>query len=368
MEKISNYQLFTMTVFFQIGTTVMFGFAAGAGRDAWLAVLISSLLGTLIILMYLLLMRMQPGLTLVEWYPAQLGRWLGGCIAWLYVLEFVYDAGRGIADVKYLIPTTILPETPTWVIGGVFIIVLAYGASAGIEIIGRMGEMGFPVIVVLAVLEVILLFSSGVVHTERLQPVLYQGWGDIWRTVWPTGITQSFGQSIEFAMIWTLTRQPERIMKTTILAIVCSTIFIGAMDVLAVTVLGEGVFQRSMYPMYLLIRQINIADFITNMDALGILFFCGLSFMKLAVHMFVAIRSIQLLTRIQNSRILVLPVSITVFFVGIKMDPNSVKHIYDGIHIVPSVLWVPLFIILPSILLFVTWIRKMWTMRRQASS
>lgn len=368
MERISNYQLFTITVFFQIGTTVMFGFAAGAGRDAWLAVLISALLGTLVILIYLLLMRLQPGLTIIEWYPAQLGRWLGGFIAWLYVLEFIYDAGRGIADVKYLIPTTILPETPTWVIGGVFIIVLAYGASAGIEVIGRIGEMGFPIIVVLAVLEVILLFSSGVVHTEHLQPVLYKGWGEVWRTVWPIGVTQSFGESIELAMVWTLTRQPERIMKTTIFAIVCSAIFIGTMDILAIAVLGEGVFQRSMYPMYLLIRQINVADFITNMDALGILFFCGLTFMKMSIHMFAAIRGAQLLTRIQDSRILVLPVSIIVFSAGIVMDSNSVEHIHTGIHVIPSTLWVPLFIILPSILLFVTWIRKMWTMRRQASS
>ncbi|GAA3313390.1 hypothetical protein GCM10020331_003390 [Ectobacillus funiculus] len=126
-------------------------------------------------------------------------------------------------------------------------------------------------------------------------------------------------------------------MKTTILAIGCSAIFIGTMDALAVAVLGEGVFQRSMYPMYLLIRQINIADFVTNMDAIGIfIFFCGLLFMKLSIHMFVAIRSIQLLTSIQNSRILVLPVSIIVFFIGIKMDSNSVKHIYDGVHIVPA--------------------------------
>ncbi|MFP3126285.1 spore germination protein [Ectobacillus funiculus] len=368
MERISNYQLFTITVFFQVGTTIVFGFASGAGRDAWLAVLISSFLGMIIMLMYLLLMRMQPGLTLIEWYPAQLGRWLGGFISWLYVLEFIYDAGRGIADVKYLIPTTILPETPTWVIGGVFIIVVAYGVSSGIEIIGRMGEMGFPIIIALSLLEMILLFSSGVVHTERLQPVLYEGWGEIWKSVWPTGATQSFGESIELAMIWTLTRQPERVMKTTILAIICSAIFIGTMDALAVAVLGEGVFQRSMYPMYLLIRQINVADFVTNMDAIGILFFCGLLFMKLSIHMFVAIRSIQLLTSIQNSRILVLPVSIIVFLIGIKMDSNSVKHIYDGVHIVPTLLWVPLFIILPSTLLFVTWIRKMWTMRRQASS
>lgn len=368
MVKISSYQLFTITFLFQIGTTIIFGFASSAGRDAWLAVIISALLGSLIILMYILLMKMHPGLTLIEWYPAQLGRWLGNLIAWVYALEFMYDAGRVVADVKYLIPTTILPDTPTWVILGIFIIVTAYGVYSGIEVIGRIGEMTFPIIIILSLLQVILLFSSGVIQIEKLQPVLYQGWGDVWKAVWPTGVTQSFGQSIEFAMIWTLTRKPERIMKTTILATLCAGIFIAFMDLLAVTVLGEGLFQRSIYPMYLLIRQINVADFITNMDAFGILYFCGLSFMKLAIHMFVAIRSIQLLTRINGSRILVLFVSVIVLFAGMTMSSNSMENIYTGMNIVPYTLWVPLFIIFPSILLIVTWIRKKWTIRRQESS
>ncbi|MBP2076452.1 hypothetical protein J2Z64_000664 [Oceanobacillus polygoni] len=88
MERISVYQLFTITVFFQLGTSVIFGFATAAGRDAWLAILISTAFGILLILMYVALMKLNPGLAFVEWFPTQLGKWIGMPIAWLYPLMF----------------------------------------------------------------------------------------------------------------------------------------------------------------------------------------------------------------------------------------------------------------------------------------
>jgi hypothetical protein len=89
MHKISTYQLFTITFIFQLGTTVIFGFGAEAGRDAWIGQLVSLGLGLFVILLYITLMRLNPGLTLVQWFPAQFGRWIGIPIAFLkcYFLE-----------------------------------------------------------------------------------------------------------------------------------------------------------------------------------------------------------------------------------------------------------------------------------------
>ncbi|PAE29721.1 hypothetical protein CHI07_07825 [Paenibacillus sp. 7884-2] len=116
MERISTYQLFTITVFFQLGTSVIFGFATSAGRDAWVAILISTLLGLPLISMYIVLMKLNPGLTVVEWFPAQLGKWIGMPIAWLYPLLFIYISARILSDVKSIIPDTILPNTPPWAV------------------------------------------------------------------------------------------------------------------------------------------------------------------------------------------------------------------------------------------------------------
>lgn len=273
MERISNHQLYILTVLYQIGSTIIFGFGSTTGRNAWLAVLISTVIGSLLMLVYTLLMRMNPGLTLVEWYPAQFGKCLGTPISWIYALLSLYELGRGLGDLRFLVPITILPNTSIFIVVIIFVLVLAYGVFSGLEVIARLGELFLPLIFLLFFLEVILLFNSSVMHIHNLQPIVGKGWKPIWNSVWPLGVNQSFGESIELAMIWPLVKQPEKIMKTTLLATITAGLFIAFFDALAIATLGEGIFQNSIYPFYTLIRQISVGDFIENLDSIEVLYF-----------------------------------------------------------------------------------------------
>ncbi len=358
MERISNYQLFAITTLFQVGTTIIFGFSSAAGRDAWISVIISTCLGTMIIFLYLALMRMHPGLTLVEWYPRQFGRWLGTPIAWMYPLLFIYDAGRVLGDLRDLIPTTILPTTPSGVVLTIFMAVVAYGLFCGIETIGRLGEVWLPVLTLFFILELIFIFSSEITHIETLQPLVGQGWKKIWSSVWPLGITQSFGETLGLAMIWPLVKQPEKIMKTTIAASLMVGFFIALLDMVAIMVLGEATFSRSIYPLYVLIQQINIANFLQNLDALGVMYFLTTSFFKISIHLFTAIYGIQKLTRVKNSRVFILPIVVIVLYLGMKMASSVLDHIEAGLKVLPYNLWILLFLVLPGILFIVAWIRQ----------
>ena len=358
MERISNYQLFVITVLFQFGTTIIFGFSSAAGRDAWICVLLSTFLGSMAILLYLALMRMHPGLTLVEWYPRQFGRWIGTPIAWMYPLLLIYDAGRALGDLRDLIPVTILPSTPHWVILGIFMFTVAYGLFCGIETIGRLGEIWLPILLLSLFIELILISSSDIVHIERLQPLAGQGWGRIWNSVWPLGITQTFGETIGLAMIWPLVKQPEKIVRTTIAATLLIGFFIALFDAIAIAVLGEATFSRSIYPLYILIKQIHVTNSIQNIDALGVMYFLTTTFFKISIHIFGAIYGIQKLTQVKNSRIFVLPVIVIVLYLGLNMASNVVEHIEIGLKVLPYNLWIPLFLVLPSILFVVAWIRQ----------
>ncbi|WP_342044155.1 GerAB/ArcD/ProY family transporter [Bacillus sp. OTU530] len=357
MERISITQLFMLTLLFQIGSSGIFGFASAAGKDAWLSVLLSTALGTCLIGIFLILMRLQPGLTLVEWFPAQFGQWLGTPISWFYMLMFLYNSSRTLGDVKDLIPTTILPGTPNWVILSVFMIAIAYALFSGIEVIARLGEIILPVLLVLFLVEIVLIFGSDTIRIERLQPVLGEGWGRVWEGTWPSGAQQSFAETLEFAMIWTLTKQPERIAKTTILATLLYGILLSTFDALAILTFGEEVFSSSTYPLYRLVKTISIADFLENLDALGILYFMGFVFFKVTLQMYGVIRGIQQLLYLSDSRVLVFPVSVIVLILGLTESKSTSEHIASGLGSLgyPSI--VPWFLI-PSLLLIVTCIRK----------
>jgi spore germination protein KB len=301
---------------------------------------------------------MNPGLTLVEWYPRQFGRWLGTPIAWMYPLLFIYDAGRALGDLRDLIPTTILPTTPSGVILTIFMAVVAYGLFCGIETIGRLGEVWLPALILLFILELIFIFSSEITHIETLQPVAGQGWRRIWNSVWPLGITQTFGETLGLAMIWPLVKQPEKIMKTTIAATLIVGFFIALLDMVAIAVLGEATFSRSIYPLYVLIQQINIANFLQNLDALGVMYFLTTSFFKISIHLFTAIYAIQKLTKVENCRVFIVPVVVIVLYLGMKMASSVIDHIEAGLKVLPYNLWIPLFLVLPVMLFIVTWIRQ----------
>lgn len=359
MNKISNYQLFAITFIFQLGTTIIFGFGGSAGKDAWIGELVSCLLGVFVVLIYLALRKMNPGLTLVQWFPAQLGRWIGTPIAFLYPLMYLYIVGRMIADIRDMVSTALLPHTPLIVITGLFAIIIVCCVYGGIENISRLGELFLPIVLIMFCIEVILLLNSGVLNVENLQPVLENGWGPIVKVVYPAGLAQSFGETIALAMFWPNTKHPEKVMKITLLATVLSGLMIACFDMLAILVFGD-LFSGFLYPLYTLLSVISVGEFIENLQMFGVLYFLMTALLKCVVQMFAAISGIQQLTNMKSYRVLVIPACAVSLFLGMTMSKNIAEHIYrQHFEFLVPYIWVPLLFVLPTILLLVTWLRRL---------
>ncbi|MBB3114462.1 spore germination protein KB [Paenibacillus phyllosphaerae] len=359
MNKISMYQLFAITFIFQLGTTIIFGFGGSAGRDAWIGQLVSCFLGVFLVLVYIALMKKNPGLTFVQWFPAQLGRWLGMPLAFLYPLMSLYVVGRIIADIRDMVSTTVLTKTPLLVITGVFVFIIAYSVYGGIELVSRLGEMFLPVILIMFIIEVILLSGSGAVRINNILPVLEHGWEPVWKVVYPAGITQSFGETIVLAMLWPETKHPEKVMKVTILATIMSGLMLTCLDVMAILIFG-GMFSSFLYPLYTVLGLISIGNFIENLQMFGVLYFLMTALLKSVVHMFAAVRGFQQLTRMKNYRVLIIPGSAITLVLGMTMSQNISEHIYrHHFEILVPYIWVPLLLVLPILLLLVTWLRQM---------
>ncbi|MCR2806780.1 GerAB/ArcD/ProY family transporter [Paenibacillus soyae] len=358
MTRISIYQLFAMTFIFQLGTTIIFGFGGSAGRDAWISELISCCLGVCMILVYLLLMRMNPGLTLVEWFPKQFGRWIGTPLALLYPLMGLYVVGRIVADIRDMVSTAVLPNTPLLVISGVFVLIIAYCVYGGLEIVSRLGELFLPIVLILFGIEVILLCSSGVLQLNNLLPVLEDGWGPVWEVVYPSGITQSFGETLILAMFWPETEYPDKVMKVTILTTLLSGLMITSFNLLAILIFGD-MFSSFLYPLYTLLSLISIGDFIENLQMIGVLYFLMMALLKSVVHMLAALKGIQKLTGMKSHRKLVIPACAIALLLGVTMSQNIAEHVYrHHFEILVPYIWVPLLLVLPAILLLVAWLRQ----------
>lgn len=167
-------------------------------------------------------------------------------------------------------------------------------------------------------------------------------------------------------MIWTFVIDQKRILKPTLIASVLYGILLSTFDALAVLTFGEGSFSTSTYPLYRLVKVISVADFLENLDALGILYFMGTAFFKVSLQMYGVIRGAQQLLYLRDSRVLVIPISAVTFFLGLTVSKSTSEHLYSIKNLGYSgLIW---WIIIPFLLLIVAGIRRKLTNRPLAKS
>ncbi len=359
MERLSRSQLFVLTVFFQIGTTIIFGFGGAAGKDAWIVTIVSVILGLVAISMYLTLMSLNPGLTLVEWFPAQFGKWIGTPIAWLYPMLCLYEVGRILNDVKFVTTTLILYETPYMVIIIFFILVCAYLQYCGIEVLGRMSEIFFPYLLITIFLTLLFVSISDILKIENLQPVLKDGWVPILKASFPLGASQGFAQTLELAMIWSIVNAGKKdIIKTTILGTLFSGLMILLIVIVIISGIGEFAYKTENFPMFTLVSKVDIGEVIKNLDIFAVILFIISAFFKISLHMFFAIRGIQILLKINNSRRIIIPITVLAIYLGYSVSWNFQEHLQVAVEVFPFNLWILLLWIFPILLLIVTLFKR----------
>lgn len=355
--QISKYELFSLIILFQWGTTIIFGFGAQAGRDAWIASLISTAAGTGLILMYFLIYRLAGERTLTEWFTYTFGKWLGAPLAWLYPLIFIYNGARIISDIRFLLPVTIMNRTPDWVIGVTFLAVVVYAMTGGLEVLARIAAFTLPFLLLAILLEIILLGVSETLRYGNLLPIAGEGWGRIWKTVWPLGMMQTYGESIEFALIWGYVRQKKGLARTTVFSTLFAGVFIAFMGMLTIAGMGEAVFKQMMYPAFALLKLSNIR-FVDNLDALGIMYLVINAFIKLSMHLYAASLCIQQLTASKKMKPVIFIVAALALGISMTMVVSFTEHIQVAIGVVPYHLWLPLYLVLPMIVLAILPLRN----------
>ena len=207
LEKISGLQLFYIMIGFEIGNTVIFATGAGAKQDAWLAILLAMFCGLILMWVYIKLSEYYPDDTLVQMIPKIIGRYLSYPLIVIYILYFTYLASTACRDFGELIVSTILTETPMVAVIGCFMVLMIYSLRGGVEVFGRMGEMVFPIyILVMVVMWILMAISIDQFDLKRLTPVLGEGIKPVLNEVFPLPspsiLAFPFGETVLITMFF----------------------------------------------------------------------------------------------------------------------------------------------------------------------
>lgn len=186
--RISGYQYFCMIFLFEIGSTSLIGIAPEVKQDAWINLLISLFIGCLVFFVHLKLFEIFPEYQLTKYVQFILGEFTGKILAIIYILFFVYIAGRILRDLEDLLTMTLFTASSLIAIGILMMFVVIYGLFKGIETFARSTEFLFVFIIMFVLLIIRFEFISNVYQINNLRPVLENGWEPLIKATFPLGI------------------------------------------------------------------------------------------------------------------------------------------------------------------------------------
>ena len=122
--------------FYFLGTASLFlpaELAEGSGRACWLVMLIGGLLAAFFSLVLTLLGKKEPTWTVVEWLRNTFGGMIGSALAVFIAGKIAVDAMLEVRIFTEILRSTMLPNTPLWLMVGTLLALSAFGVARGIE-------------------------------------------------------------------------------------------------------------------------------------------------------------------------------------------------------------------------------------------
>ncbi|SEP44001.1 GerAB/ArcD/ProY family transporter [Propionispora vibrioides] len=335
MIQISTWQLYCLMMLFEIGSTTVFGLGIDANEDAWLAILTAMFFGFLLLWIFTEIHRRYPDRNLVEIIQQTFGNWLAIPLAMLYGLEFFWIATLNFREFGELISMILLPNIPLSMILIIFMITVVYVLFLGCEVLARMGEIMFPIVVFFIIATIFLISASGEVSLHRLQPVLGSGVGPVLKAAIPAVLNFPFGEMVVFFMYWPFAREKKLVRKTSMFVTATIGVLLSSVLALMVAVLGVPLVKISTIPIYEVIKLINIMDIITNLDSIAtVVMFIG-GFFKMAIHFYGGILVYKTLLKVPRKHEKWLIVFFGAFWTwfSITYYPNLIFHRWAGLKV-----------------------------------
>ncbi|WP_210610994.1 GerAB/ArcD/ProY family transporter [Priestia flexa] len=362
--KISAVQLFVLMVLFQMGSALLVPLAMGAKQDAWLVILMGMIVSFVLFLAYHKIYWYYPNLLPTEYMQEIFGKLIGTVVAFLYIVYFMYDAARVLRDFGEMLLTFAYPDTPLFIANALLILVIIYMVYNGIEVIARSGELLFIFMYILAVTGFILIVTSGLIDTTNWKPVLEEGLSPLLKVVFTETLYFPFAEAIVFTMILPYLNNPRHAKRTLLGATALSGINLAITMLINIGVLGVDLTARSQFPLLTTVQTIQVANFLERLDVFFMIAMVTGIFLKVSILFYAAVIGASSLFNVQSPSRLAYPFGIIILFTSIMIASNVQEHLEEGLKIVMKILHIPLFVVIPLLLLLVAFLRN----RKKTSS
>jgi len=347
--KINNFSLLFLIIGFTFGSSVIISPGIRAGRDAWLTILAGLTEGLFFAYIYFTLAGKFPGKNLVEISREIYGPFLGNIISLLYLGYFLHLASLVLRNFGDFFSITIYPQTPTFVIIGLTVLISASAVRNGIEVISRCSLILVPITLLSYLMMTIFLLPQAKI--TRIQPLMELPFAEFLRISHATA-TFPFGETVAFLMVTGYINKKSGFSKRFALAGIIIPGFVFTMAAIINTAVLGATAGISLYPTYDAIQLINIGEILTRLEVTITFAMYSMGFIKFSVLYYGAALGTAQVLRLRSYLPLVLPLGIIMGILSITQFESVIENITWANEIYPFyTLPFQLFIPLLSLLL-----------------
>ncbi|KOP79959.1 spore gernimation protein [Bacillus sp. FJAT-21945] len=288
-----------------------------AKQDLWLSPIWASLVGFMTLFIVMRLSKNYPQQSFFQICEHTAGLYIGKLVGFIYVCFLAYVTGQIIRSYADFILTVYLPQTPISVIVISMTVLAAFTVIGGLEVIGRVSQIFFPIFFFSIFIIIILLIPK--LNLSYLLPIMEDGIlpslkGAIIPQIW-------FGEFFLIIFLFPFLSDQSKGRKWGMITIFMVLFTFVTANLIVLFILGQNI-AGTLYPFLKATLFVNIGDFIENMDPIIIALWILGSFVKITVFYYVTALGIGQWLNLTDYKPIVWPLGILIVQLSFWSLPN----------------------------------------------
>ncbi|WP_045521740.1 GerAB/ArcD/ProY family transporter [Neobacillus niacini] len=284
--KISSLQMAIM-IYPTIVATAILGVPAitakYAKNDLWLSPVLASFIGFVTVYIVHQLHKLFPNQTVIQFSEQIMGKVGGKMLGFLFLFFYIPNIGQLIRSYGEFIVDSFLIKTPISLVMGSMVLLCAFVVNGGIEVLGRVAELFFPILIIGLIILITLLSPD--FEFKNIFPMFEGGiMPSIKGAIVPSAWFTEF-----FLLIFLLPflADQEKGMKYGMMSVFAVMMTLVVVNLSVYFVLGETTSSK-VYPVMNAVRYISLADFFDNLESVTMALWILGAFVKISVFYYVA--------------------------------------------------------------------------------
>ncbi|MCJ8008314.1 endospore germination permease [Lederbergia wuyishanensis] len=301
-----------------------------APHDLWISPMFSAVVGFFTMLISYKLYKLYPKETVIQFVEKITGKIPGKIIGFFILLFYITTTGEIIRVYSEFIVGSFLFKTPMFVIMGTMVLLCAAAVQAGLEVLGRLAELFFPLFVLPIVILILLLIPN--YDVDNIFPILEHGIGPPLKASIVLG-----GWFSEFFLIIFLlpfVNDGKKALKyglSTIAAIMVTLVFV---NLTVLFVLGVATASK-VYPLMNVGRYISYADFFENLESVIMAVWIVGAFIKISVFYYAIVLGTAQWLNLSDYKHIIWPIGILLIEFSFWSIPSSMRFFMIEIIVFP---------------------------------